>query len=75
VALHRFAIDDELGPEHLGDLARTVERALSIDLVNPMLDGNFFQRRRLTLVIQPGPIESQQLTLRLEREFRRVAFD
>ena len=75
VALHGFPIDDEPWPQRCGDAPRAIEGMGRVDLVNPMLDRDFFRRWPDRSVIQTGPTETQQLGLRLQREGRRLPFE
>lgn len=75
VALHGFAIDDELGSQVRGNAARAIEGMRRVELINPVLDCDFFRRRWERLVIQTGPAEPQEVRLRFQREGRRLPFD
>ena len=46
-----------------------------IELINPMLERDFFRGWQDRSVIQTGPTETQQLGLRLQREGRRLPFE
>lgn len=75
VALHRFAIDRELGAQGRRSPPQAIEGMRRVNLINPVLDGNFFRRRWDGLIVQTGPAEPQELGLQLERQARRRPFD
>jgi hypothetical protein len=68
MALHRFAVHPEVGPKGHSDASRAIEGMGGIDLIDPMFERHLFRRGRHALVVQPTPIQTQDVGLGLERE-------
>ena len=75
VPLHRLAVDHQrVASEMCGDPSRAVEGVLGIERVDPMLDGDLFERRSTRPVIQTGTTETQEVGLNSPRQLRLVTF-
>ena len=77
MALHRFAIDDELVVllERHRDAPRAIRRLIGVNPVNGMLDGDLFRGWRHRLIVQTASAQAQQVGLVRQGKFGRTAFD
>jgi hypothetical protein len=68
IDLHALVLQVDANP------ARAVERIPGVDLVDPMFHSDFLWRRRDGLVVQTGSTQTEQISLRDQRQFAAPAF-
>jgi len=76
VALHCFAINAHpFAPELDRNAARTIERIVGIERINPMFERHLPCGGQYWLVVETCAAETQEFCLRAERQLAFIAFD